>query len=1306
MLHDMFCRLIWVLGLVVTTEGYLNCTSGVDLPEYESTGRYLVLGVYGAHSFVVTSNSSVYDEERSSLVHTDVTYTLEDYNGTEWSMDIYDMSMDSYDETTVPVSTVRHNFIIVDIKYLGHRQRTFHYVGLNDDSRDLCSLVLGYTMSTNAPIVTNRTKSNPVDLTFQAPHWVARVRDDTLISVFTPKHHDAPRGQITYTGGTDDDLVFQTQTVYGIPIVSLSYVNLTGQHYMTFDDLDYPPMIVGIHAEGGLPSIHATTTSEFVFDGTITTTLTTTDSAIVLHHLNLQPSMVRTSMSIDIAHNDYLIPIFATDTYLGTLDTDGFYYEPEVDAIILDAAPCASAVRVPYNDIMATLCFSAVADALYLYRDAAATLIVQFGLSAELGQCTPFNAQLIRSGPCDVLIICEHLQNGILSFTWKRVDAEGTSYPVKSSTLYNAPSSYSFVGASPETAGVCNTDDHAIFIITENPSESYSVMSSTGSGFTAQYTTLSSAYATASISHNAFHALDFEVHPTSFSSEWASAEASGFTDTAMFLTILQCPKQGNCYVTLYSQTTQTDTLSFSPVISLATIEFVASDFYENFITDTTTLTNQNGVIQHVRVNSSAPSVPSFIVNDFSQTVWDTFVVIGPTDIVTFIYIPSDPTMLYPSDYYYFGDRFQVGDLSSVRIYTAGPLAMVYAYYGEDSLGWLFNMGTMVLIESMGPSIYCHNQSMDDLPTNVSILVNVGTDVNYAQMATRTLPLYPGAAFLMTRVYDGYLDPFTGKFGFIVLRDPTLEQQASGAQAEYLMEYQAACNYSKDTLATSTAYLSLYHDAPNWCDNIALVVDGNDREPISDYLPNLDFVPFKANERADGTTIDVPYITRDTYFSYTNLDFCEGSDPPSHHLLGFPVSIYDETRVHFRYRIASFHCTSTHSQLMLGLPIAPLLLETQTLTFWYDYPLCYYADSTADPLQLPWVNAPTAQPNTVSLRFGSPLTLSASPPSPPLCDFVNQYLDAKNGCTTLTQCQADEYQLRGAQAGWDILCKTTTACIPGTDYEIVSPTPTSDRVCAPISTCSTNEHISVGPTITSDVVCRTILATCLPGQYKNLDAQIDAGVNEENLAIQCPVCVNGTTFNPACENGAAHCNPQHSETECVDINVSFTCPTGSYLSAPFDAIVGHPVLYCQPCSSCILAATDCTTTTDTVCAPQTSSSPPDTRTLRCPSGQWANPDSVLNHATCEPWRECPHGWIKIEGTFTSNRVCATLGSEEYVYEAIYITYPVLILLILAWVWINHAPSNYTSPFWKTFQSPKTPGPPSSRSEKGTPAQGRF
>jgi hypothetical protein len=130
-----------------------------------------------------------------------------------------------------------------------------------------------------------------------------------------------------------------------------------------------------------------------------------------------------------------------------------------------------------------------------------------------------------------------------------------------------------------------------------------------------------------------------------------------------------------------------------------------------------------------------------------------------------------------------------------------------------------------------------------------------------------------------------------------------------------------------------------------------------------------------------------------------------------------------------------------------------------------------------------------------------------------------------------------------------------------EYEAAPPTLTTDRVCSAYTRCGGYYHVSVGITPTSDVQCRHTKVLCLPGEYVNTSANLDADPGEVVNGDQCPSCAHGSTTTSVYTH--------HNLTACTNV----TCGPHRYMT---------PESACRACTTCTHVSAPCTATSNTEC----------------------------------------------------------------------------------------------------------------------------
>lgn len=278
---------------------------------------------------------------------------------------------------------------------------------------------------------------------------------------------------------------------------------------------------------------------------------------------------------------------------------------------------------------------------------------------------------------------------------------------------------------------------------------------------------------------------------------------------------------------------------------------------------------------------------------------------------------------------------------------------------------------------------------------------------------------------------------------------------------------------------------------------------------------------------------------------------------------------------------------------------------------------------------------------------------------------------------------------------DMVCLPTTRCVHGLTYEITPPSLLSDRVCVPVKHCrSIIEYESIPPTITSDRVCAltslfngesyhiSVAATptsntqfrrkvlyCRDDYYLNNTANSDAQYGRTQTSERCIPCSNGTTAtSQLCYNSnltvvvatATSCAiyvQYHSNSECVEKNMTYSCGVGKYYNL---SGTGHPWRNCYKCKTCGRIETPCTRTSNTVCGSDLTDPPSGIQ--QCAMNTYRDDSSGSTVGPCLPCTICPSDLVLAACTPTHNTICTDYGSKSFIVEVIFV------LLILFWVWI--------------------------------------
>lgn len=224
-----------------------------------------------------------------------------------------------------------------------------------------------------------------------------------------------------------------------------------------------------------------------------------------------------------------------------------------------------------------------------------------------------------------------------------------------------------------------------------------------------------------------------------------------------------------------------------------------------------------------------------------------------------------------------------------------------------------------------------------------------------------------------------------------------------------------------------------------------------------------------------------------------------------------------------------------------------------------------------------------------------------------CDATSQFVavsatassDAQ--CATLNECTAGEFQ-DGFEASGDRRCTAHQTCTWPDQYEFQAPTLTSNRICAPTTTCrenhfevidesvgveedegSGNSNAELFAAVAKDRVCEKCTRCSSYGEYES----VACGATHDTECAACNSCTAGETYQTvACSRSG--------DTVCT----ACTACSGSIVSTSFGEIyVGmfaakvcstDQDTVCQACSQCQegeFEAARCSGAADTVCKPK-------------------------------------------------------------------------------------------------------------------------
>ena len=117
--------------------------------------------------------------------------------------------------------------------------------------------------------------------------------------------------------------------------------------------------------------------------------------------------------------------------------------------------------------------------------------------------------------------------------------------------------------------------------------------------------------------------------------------------------------------------------------------------------------------------------------------------------------------------------------------------------------------------------------------------------------------------------------------------------------------------------------------------------------------------------------------------------------------------------------------------------------------------------------------------------GSNTCLKLTPPcSSSEYEYVTPTATSNRVCSALTTCSSSEYESTSPTATSDRVCSALTTC-SSSQYQSTAPTATSNRVCSALTTCSSSQYQSTSPTATSNRVCSVVAPPCLSSEYESV-----------------------------------------------------------------------------------------------------------------------------------------------------------------------------------------------------------------------------
>ena len=216
-----------------------------------------------------------------------------------------------------------------------------------------------------------------------------------------------------------------------------------------------------------------------------------------------------------------------------------------------------------------------------------------------------------------------------------------------------------------------------------------------------------------------------------------------------------------------------------------------------------------------------------------------------------------------------------------------------------------------------------------------------------------------------------------------------------------------------------------------------------------------------------------------------------------------------------------------------------------------------------------------------------------------CDCPVQH--AGDTCETdVNECEADpcgssefctqitpECLTAQCQSSWEgFTCTELTVCVEGENFETVSATRTTDRVCSAARECDASQYELVAATTTSDRICAAVSPACA-FDAEGLFEQSAPATSSDRICQPCASCPAGEFVSQVCS--------AFSDTGCTACT---TCPASMYAqsscSTDADTRCAEPTV-CAAGSEFMTA--DFTTTTDRRCAAATVCATDGTRAWR-------------------------------------------------------------------------------------------------------------
>lgn len=1195
---------MWPWLLPVVAGSILRCDKPLTL---QPGGDYLLFELVtpALHSLLVTTTASNYNGTLS-FSSANPSFNLDGY--AQWTIraDIFEIK--SVSETTQPPSEATHKYleVVANVSYAGapYVVRSTHFFNVVD----ICAEIIGKSLYQNAPILTAVDTHNPVDVLVQSPAKVAIISAGQIQSILTPTHHDAPRGILNYSDDGGNTVTIAVDDSNGVPINRIKEitsdlgrpvtVTLTGFDHVPVMALPYVQNYPGMVTSSG-------------FEDNPVQVYESGDEAVV-NYLNSVPYSRVHNIPITATHHLYFLFTAANpDGLLGS----GITHNRKPEAIYTPG-DCSSVVSVTDGvGSMVRLCLRQIKNDIVALSDTGIIKTVEATLPT-FDICSQYNGHLRRSGHDKAVYVCTSSSSTVQS-------SPSTAEYDQDPDLFRSTVTYSGRVAFAEiTIGGVQLSTQSQFEEDSNSDSPIHIV-----GVLPVFSEHALYYVHGQIlkvNHVGITSnLDSEIVAVAIS-QIPKSDDDPTPDGDVLVSVVHCSPY--CALTLY-HSTQTPTVTSQLTTNWQDEDIIIGDVLiqqSNMPSDPTKLVHHR--------NNGVTTVPSVRLGSAGK--YDVFVLPVVVDgqhnlarlmIDDALYRTSVPLLSLDS---------------APSMHSIGPLVVVR----DNTVAYLFNLGTLVVVNATPPTELCHNDTVGSVTPAVHHAYSIGGHSAYA------------AQYLSSMDDFSVIDSYTTSDGYSLLYTDGVDRR---------QDVSTLCTDDKANLSTTTRYHALFPGAPSWCDTLDV-----DSDPLSPYLPGGS-TTLQADETAVGGKIVIPSPAPTMHFSAGLHEYCDGGQPLPVHSQTDPTYIRTTvTRIPLPTTV--LNCTTNRVQPMIGSPVALLLMETGTRTFYRDYPLCTLMAGEADPDDLPFVTGTVQRVAHLGRGvYGEP-TATAT-----VCDREFNYRSQTVDCEPYTICAADYYESVPGTATSDRRCAPQPLLTLGISYQKTPGTPTTRRVLQRVSQCPADHHRSVGPTLTSDAVCSSKKSCCSGGFRLIPFANDDAPPNQRNDLEPCVACPAGKNAYDDCENPP--CASCHNQTSCTD-NVEYYCRPGHWHDGDPISAVGHPDNNCRRCTTCLVYKKNCTSRADARCdhSPLLGAPVADCKLSGCPPKTYLHTDLTQGTSTCLPYRQCPHGWVQTEGTCTSDRVCATVSSEQYIYESIIGVYGGLLLAVAGRVWFNHEPSSAFAP----------------------------